>query len=118
LVTWVASLPCRAWQPHCRRRSGQGDDVHVAFGDDGGVGFAQGLAGLRQAEQLAPFFEERRLRRVQVFRLALVDDAAAEGDDLALGVDDRDHQAVAETVVAAAGLVLDDQAGIFSSSAL
>ncbi len=89
----------------------QGDDVHVAFGDDGGVGFTQGLARLRQAEQLAALLEERGFRRVQVFGFALVDNAATEGDDLALRIDDGDHQAVAEAVVAAAGLVLDDQAG-------
>ncbi len=90
---------------------GQRDDVHVAFGDDGDIGFAQRLPGLRQAEQFAALFEERGFRRVEVFRLALVDDPSAESDDLALGIDDRDHQAVAEAVVAAAGLVFDDQSG-------
>ncbi|MPM55420.1 hypothetical protein SDC9_102217 [bioreactor metagenome] len=104
---------CRAQRRHRVTDAvlGQGDDVHVAFGDDRRVGGAHGLARLRQAEQFAAFFEKRGFRRVQVFRFALVDDAAAEGDDVALGVDDGDHQAVAEAVVTAAGVIVDDQAG-------
>ena len=93
----------------------QRDHVHVAFGDQDEAALADRRARLEQAVELAALQEDRRLGRVQVFRLALVQHPPAEADDLALGVADREHDAVAEAVVAAllAGLVLqDDQAGL------
>src|SRR5690606_16213154 len=54
-----------------------------------------------------------RLGRVQVLRLASVEYAATEADDLAARrVADREHDAVAEAVVAAPVLIRDDEAGL------
>ena len=45
------------------------------------------------------FVEERRLRRIQIFRRRiLLQRAAAEGDDAAAQIRDREHHAVAEAV--------------------
>ena len=61
---------------------------------------AQRAARLEQAIELAALDEDRRLGRVQVLRLAAVEHAAAEADDLALDRADRKHDAIAEAVVA------------------
>ena len=79
---------------------GQRHHVHVALGDQHVALVAQSLARLEQAVQLAALAEHRRLGRVEVFRLALVQHAAAKGDHLALEIADGEHDAFAETVVA------------------
>ena len=52
----------------------------------------------RPAVQYPSFFEERAVRRVQIFGLPVAEDPAAKGDDPAGAVADRKHQAVAEIV--------------------
>ena len=75
------------------------------------------------AVELAALVEQHRLRGVQVLRLPGIDDAAAEGDDAAARIADREHDAVAEAVVVALSalrvpaLALDDEAGIGESLA-
>ena len=91
---------------------GQRHDIHVAFNDDGRIGLTQRLTRLRQAEKLAPLLEQRCFRRIEVFRLALADHPATEGDDLAFLVDDWKHHAITETVVKPSLLVADDQSGL------
>ena len=66
------------------------------------------LARLEEAVELLAFAKDRRLGRVQVLRLAGVEHAAAEADDLAARVADREHDAVAEPVVAAAASFASD----------
>ena len=92
----------------------QGDHVHVALGHQGVAVLAQGGAGLEQAVQLAPLVEHRGLGRVEVLGLLVAQHAAAEADHLALDRADREHDAVAEAVVALAFLFLadDDQAAL------
>ncbi len=46
----------------------------------------------------AALLEDRRVRRVEVFGLAVLDEAAAEGDDAALPVRDRKDHAIAEEI--------------------
>src|SRR6185437_10055739 len=64
------------------------------------------------------------LGRVQVLRLAGIDDATAEGDDAPARIADGKHEPVAEAVVVAlaagdlAALALDDQAGLGQALAL
>ena len=54
--------------------------------------------------------EERRLRRVEIFRLRIfLQRAAAEGDHAAAQVGDREHHAVAETVEGHRDVVAGDQ---------
>ena len=54
--------------------------------------------------------EERRLRRVEVFRLrVLLERAAAEGDDAAAQIGDRKHHPVAEAVVGHRDVVAGNQ---------
>ena len=65
-----------------------------------------------QAVEFVAFFEQRRFRRIQVFGFALVQHAPAEADDLAAHVDDGEHDAVAEAVVALAFFARDHEAGL------
>src|SRR6185312_5931447 len=87
------------------------------------------MPGLVEPVELAPLVEKNRLRGVEIFRLPTVDDAAAEGDDAATDVPDREHDAIAEAVVvpvaltggarlAPAGITLDDEAEIGERLAL
>ena len=77
------------------------DDVHVALDHDDFVRVADRAPRLVEAVELATLLEERRFGRVQVFRLARADDAPAEADDVAARIEDREHHAIAEAVVAA-----------------
>ncbi len=78
------------------------DDVRVALQQHGRAARAYAGPCLREAEEAAPLAEERRLRAVQVLGLILVAERpGAEADDAAGRVADREHQAVAEPVVAA-----------------
>ena len=64
------------------------------------AGVVGGLSCAVMVEEQRAFVEERRLRRIEVFRLrARVHRAAAEGDDPAGAVVDREHHPVAEPVV-------------------
>src|SRR6185369_11488013 len=84
-------------------------DVHVTFNDEQASQGSRSLARLVQTVQLAAFVEELGLRRVEVFRLALVEHATAEADRTAARIADREHDAIAEAVVVAgihAGLAL------------
>ncbi len=66
-----------------------------------------------QAVEFLAFVEYRGFRRVQVLGFVVAQYPAAEGDDTAAAVADREHHAVAEAVIAFAGFgVLDQQAGI------
>jgi hypothetical protein len=56
------------------------NDVHVAFNDEQASQGSRRLARFVQTVQLAALVEELGLRRVQVFRLALVEHASAEAD--------------------------------------
>ncbi|MDT4858747.1 hypothetical protein FQZ97_932280 [compost metagenome] len=85
---------------------GQGDHVHVALGDQSVAGHPDGGAGLEQAVEFAALAEHRRLGRVQVLGFALVEHAPAKADEFALDVADREHDAVAEAVVALGFAVL------------
>src|SRR6185437_14673233 len=59
----------------------------------------------RPAIERAALGEERRLGRVEIFRLAVADDTAAEGDDATAAITDREHHAVAEIVERRAAVV-------------
>jgi len=78
------------------------DDVHVAFDDDDAARIANRIACEVQAVELATLGEDRRLGRVQVLGLAAVENAAAEADHVPAAVVDREHDPVAEAVVALA----------------
>ena len=56
--------------------------------------------------------EDRRLGRVEVFGLGVADGAAAEADDPAVAVADREHEPVAEPVVVAAAVPRLKQTGL------
>ncbi|EWS53163.1 hypothetical protein X551_04052 [Methylibium sp. T29] len=79
---------------------GEGHHVHVALDHQRIAALAQRLAGLVQAVEFATLDEHRGLRRVEVLRLAGVEHATAEADHFALHRADREHDAVAEAVVA------------------
>src|SRR6267154_3613929 len=77
-------------QPNC---------IHVAFDDQ--KTFEVGAAAPRfvQPIQLAPLVEEHGFRRVQVLRLALIEDAPPERNDSAPAIAYWKHDPVAEAVV-------------------
>ena len=77
----------------------QCDDVHVALHDQGVSLLADRAAGFEQAVQLSTLDEHRGFRGIQVFGLTLVQHPAAKTDDLPLDRSDREHDAVAESVV-------------------
>ncbi len=94
----------------------QAHGIHVPLDHEHALQLRTGAPRLVQSVELAPLVEEHRLRRVQVLRLTLIDDPAAEGDDPASDVPDRKHQSIAEAVVVAirvarrSAVALDDQA--------
>ena len=91
----------------------EGDDVHIAFDHDQPLGGAARGAGAVDVVERAALVEERGVGRVEIFGLAVAEDAPAEGDDPAARVADRDHQAAAEAVVAVAAFFgLDQHAGL------
>ena len=82
--------------------------VHVTFDDDGGFALADGGFGAVEGEEQATLFEERRLRRVDVFcRFVGAERASAEADDSAALIADRDHHTIAKAVVNAPGFSAD-----------
>jgi len=85
------------------------DDVHVTFYDHETADFAHGQC-LEQAVQLAALVKHLGLRRIQIFRLPLVDDTAAETDDPAATIVNREHDAIAKAVVEATAVTLDHEA--------
>ncbi|OIQ78182.1 hypothetical protein GALL_401130 [mine drainage metagenome] len=80
---------------------GQRDDVEVALDDQRLPLALHRGACLEQPVQLLALVEEHGFRRIQVLGLAAAEHAAAESDQLALRVADREGDAVAQPVVAA-----------------
>ncbi len=83
-----------------------GDAVHLAFDEDGEVGFADGLAGLVEIEKDLALGVERGFGRVDVFGPGFVagfDGAGGEGDDAAGLVGDGEGDALAEAGVDGTG---------------
>jgi hypothetical protein len=94
----------------------QARDVHVTLDDEQALQRQARLSRFIQAVELAALMEQRRLGRIEVLRLAAVDHAAAEADDPAARVADREHHAIAEAVVERVlarrrSLAPDDEAG-------
>ena len=99
---------------------GQRHHVHIALAHQGVAAVAQGGAGFVQAIQLAPFVKQRGFGGVEVFGLFIPKDAPAKADALAFDIANREHDAVAKTVVALALVlvrVVDDQAALFQQAA-
>ena len=61
----------------------QTNHIHIAFDDDNRIFVVNRLAGLRQAIQFAALLKKGRFGRVEVFRLAGIEDASAKADDIA-----------------------------------
>ncbi len=73
--------------------------IHVAFHHQDPAWILVCLLHLVETEQLPPFMEDGGLRRVQVFGGAITQHPATETDDPATLVTDREHDAIAETVI-------------------
>ncbi len=92
---------------------GEGNHVHVAFHHDDFIEVAIVFARLEQAVEFLAFMKYRGFRGVQVLGFIVPQHSAAESDDPATAVADREHHAVAEPVVALARLgVFHQQAGV------
>ena len=83
----------------------QRDGVEIPFHDNQRIGPTHGLARTLQAIQRAALVEERCLRRVQVFRLALAQYTPAEPDHPLAEIEDREHDAGPEAVVIASRIL-------------
>jgi hypothetical protein len=76
-----------------------GDAIHLAFDQDGVFELADRFFGVVEIEEHARLGVDRRLGGVQIFRPGLLvggERAGGEGDDFALVVADREHDAIAE----------------------
>ena len=84
---------------HARLESG--DQIELPLADDRRLLVDQRALRFVQPEEHRALGEKHRLRRVHVFRRFRIrlQHAAAEGDHLAGVVADREHHAIAETVV-------------------
>ena len=88
------------------------DHVHVALADDRAAALADVVARFEEPVEFAPLVVDGGLGGVQVLRLLVAfERARAEADHEALHVPDREHQTVAEGVVAAAVLFVDETGG-------
>src|SRR3546814_3612526 len=81
--------------PGARKR----DHVHIAFDHEHAAGLAGSGRGAIEIVERAALVEQRGFGRIQIFGLAVADDAAAERDHAAARVADRDHQAAAEAII-------------------
>ncbi len=77
----------------------QAHDVHVALDNHETPERGARQPDLVQAIELLALVEQRRLRRIQVFRLAALEHPAAETQHAAARIADRKHDAVAEAVI-------------------
>src|SRR3546814_11969572 len=80
------------------------EDVHIAFDDEEAPLGARGRCCAVDIEQRSPLVENRRVGAVEIFRLPVAEDPAAESDDDAEGVVDRDYDAPAKKLVEVAGI--------------
>ena len=97
---------------HRRLEAGShhGDHVDIALDRDHRRALVRGGARGGDVVERPALVEERRLRRVQVFRLrVLLERASAEGDDAAAQIGDRKHHAIAEAVVGHRDVVAGNQ---------
>ncbi len=89
--------------------------IHIAFDDEQALEVGTRAPCLIQSIKLPTFVKEGRFGRVEIFRLALLDDPASERDDPAAHIPDREHDAVPKAIVMALAiadlptLALDDQ---------
>ena len=77
----------------------QGDHVHVAFHHIEAFAAVAALAPLPQPVELFALMEYRGFRAVQVFGLAVAQQAAPKADGAATGIADGENDPVAELVV-------------------
>ena len=91
-----------------QRGSQRGDDViksRLVHRDDVHIPFRQNQPSILhifckiEGEQVAALFKDRGIRRVQVFRLAVIQYPSAEPDDIFSYIDNREHHPVPENVI-------------------
>ena len=97
---------CRAWRPRIRRRAAPARRRPCSPRRRRPCRRRESRCAREEAVELAALREQRRLRRVQVFGLALAQHAPAEADHVAAAVVDREHDAVAKAVVALAAVAV------------
>jgi len=100
----------------CRNRIidtilGQCHYIHIAFHYEYAMACTNGFLRLIQTVKLVPFFKQPRFGRIQILGLSLVQYSTTKTDHLAALVDDGKHDAVAETVIALAVVILEHVEG-------
>ena len=93
-------------------RLGQRNHIHITLGDDDLAAVARGPKRLGQAVKSAALVEERCLRRVQVFGLAVAQDPPAEGDHPAPPIGNGEDDAAAHAIEDVSVVALADQPGL------
>ena len=110
--SWASVTAVPLGATTCNSGAVERDDVHIAFDDDQAPGgTARGPAG-RDCRACGPC-RRAGCRGIEIFGLALAEDAPAKSDHPGPCIADRDHQAAAEAVVAVVAFVwLDQHAGL------
>ena len=75
----------------------QGDNIHIALGQNKIAALCR--LGKVERKQVAALVEDRRLGRIEVLGLGVVQHAPAKRDHVAAHIDDWEHHAVTEPVV-------------------
>ena len=95
-------------------RSRDGNRIHIALDDDGESRARNGAMRAIETEEQTSLVEDQRLGRIQIFRLAVSQDASAERHHAPSRVADRDDHAIAKAVVMTRALLpLRRQAALF-----
>ncbi len=87
----------------------KGDDVQIAFDDNHAVVLPNALFRVIQAIHGRALLKQRRLAGVEILRLLLVENPAAETDDFSTRVGDGKNQSGKELFIIALGAALSDQ---------
>src|SRR3989344_8631921 len=76
-----------------------GDNVKISFNHDDALVLADRFAGKMEPEEDTALAVNRAFRGVDVLRVIFAERSSAEGDNAALHIADREHQAITEPVV-------------------
>ena len=80
----------------------EGQEIHVPFDDDGPTAPTHRFRGCVKPIEDLPLVEESGFRGVHVLGLGIIEHPAAEPENAAPDVEDREHDPVSETIIVAA----------------
>src|SRR3712207_4954011 len=86
------------------------DDIHIALAEDHLT--RSGLLGCKETEEGPALVEDHCLRGVQILGLSLPHNAAAKGDDTAIGIHNGEHGSLPELIAGSSSLMNGDEARV------